>query len=220
MTWGDEMPKAKPTQVIVHRIEFQESERETLELAVAGNVLTNAVSATGSVFAGIGSMLSPFAPAFGALAAMWIGDRTLDAVREDGERRKKEIEREYAESKPTYDAVISAWLNAKYAEGGWDAVCSRDNIQGLLIDQYGGFYGSPLPGGSRGGLGQKLPQFYFNEFIKFLNIVCESTNLDDSTPSELWVQWMDEETYGQAFYYADTGGSRWEALKKGIGTFF
>lgn len=207
------MPKAKPTQVIVHRIELQESEREMLELAVAGNVATNVVSAAGTVFTGIGSMLAPFAPAFGALAAMWIGDRTLDAVREDGERRKQEIEREYAESKPTYDAIISAWLNAKYAEGGWNAVCSLDNIQGLIFDQ-----GFPSGTKSRGGLGQPIPQWYFDQFIQFLNTVCESTNLGDSTPAELWVQWMDEETYGQAAYYADTGGSRWNAFWKGIGT--
>ena len=209
------MPKAKPTQVIVHRIELQESEREMVELAVAGNVLTNAVSAAGSVFTGIGSMLAPFAPAFGALAALWIGDRTLDAVREDGERRRQQIEDEYAESKPTYDAVISAWLNSKYAEGGWDAVCSRDNIEGLMFDQVGGGFGSIE---SRGGLGQRIPQWYFDEFIKFLNTVCESTNLGDSTPAELWVQWMNEERYGQAAYYADTGGSRWAAFWKGIGT--
>ena len=97
------MPKAKPTQVIVHRIELQESEREMLELAVAGNVVTNTVSAAGAIFTGIGSMLAPFAPAFGALTAMWIGDRTLDAIRVDGEARKAEIEAEYAENKFGYD---------------------------------------------------------------------------------------------------------------------
>jgi len=135
-------------------------------------------------------------------------------VREDGERRKQEIEDEYAESKPTYDAIISAWLNAKYAEGGWDAVCSSDNIESLLRGQYGGYLGSTLSE----GLGQRIPQWYFNEFIKFLRVVCESTNLGDSTPAEIWVQWMDEETYGQAAYYADTGGSRWDAFWRGIGT--
>ena len=37
-------------------------------------------------------------------------------------------------------------------------------------------------------------------------------------PAEIWDQWMDEETYGQAAYYADTGGSRWDAFWRGIGT--
>ena len=213
------MPKAKPTQVIVHRIELQQSERETLELAVAGNVATNAVSAAGAVFSGMGSMLAPFAPAFGALTAMWIGDRTLDLIREDGERRKQQIEDEYAESKPTYDAIISAWLNSKYSEGGWDAVCSTENIEGLMFDQLTQFSTFSVGGfASKGGLGQRIPQWYFDEFIKFLNTVCASTNLGDETPAELWVQWMDEETYGQAAYYADTGGSRWDAFWKGIGT--
>ena len=118
------MPKAKPTQVIVHRIELQESEREMVELAVAGNVVTNAVSAAGAVFTGIGNMLAPFDKVLQALAVLWIGDRTLDAVRADGEARKAEIESEYAENKFGYDQMICAWLRMKYADGGWDAVCS------------------------------------------------------------------------------------------------
>jgi len=39
------MPKSKPTQVIVHRIELQTSEREMLELAVFGNMATNTIQA-------------------------------------------------------------------------------------------------------------------------------------------------------------------------------
>ena len=35
------MPKAKPTQVIVHRIELQEKEREMLEVYVAGKTARN-----------------------------------------------------------------------------------------------------------------------------------------------------------------------------------
>ena len=89
------MPKAKPTQVIVHRIELQESERDMLELAVYGNFATNAVGAAGSVLTGIGNMLTPFAPALGALAALWIGDRTLDVVKEDANRRKQGIIESY-----------------------------------------------------------------------------------------------------------------------------
>ena len=35
------MPKAKPTQVIVHRIELQEKERDMLEVYVAGKTAKN-----------------------------------------------------------------------------------------------------------------------------------------------------------------------------------
>ena len=208
------MPKSKPNQVIVHRIELQQSERDMLELAVAGRTATNAVSAIGAVFSGIGTMLAPFAPAFGALTALWIGDRTLDAVREDAERRKQEIEDEYAESKSTYDALISAWLNAKFAEGGWDAICDYESYaQALLADQAG----APV---SWGGFGQRIPQWYFTQFLVFLQTVCNSANLGDKTPSELWVEWMSAEEYGQAAYYYATGGSTWEGFKKGLGTIF
>jgi len=37
------MPKAKPTQVIVHRIELQEKERDALEAIVAGQTVKNVV---------------------------------------------------------------------------------------------------------------------------------------------------------------------------------
>ena len=37
------MPKAKPTQVIVHRIELQEKEREALEALVTGQTVKNVV---------------------------------------------------------------------------------------------------------------------------------------------------------------------------------
>jgi hypothetical protein len=37
------MPKAKPTQVIVHRIELQEKERDALEAIVAGQTIKNVV---------------------------------------------------------------------------------------------------------------------------------------------------------------------------------
>ena len=37
------MPKAKPTQVIVHRIELQEKEREMMETYVAGKTVKNLV---------------------------------------------------------------------------------------------------------------------------------------------------------------------------------
>ena len=37
------MPKAKPTQVIVHRIELQEKERDMLETLVVGKTVKNLV---------------------------------------------------------------------------------------------------------------------------------------------------------------------------------
>jgi predicted outer membrane lipoprotein len=206
------MPKSKPSQVIVHRIELQQSERDMLELAVAGRTATNAVSAIGSVFSGVGTMLAPFAPAFGLLTALWIGDRTLDVVKEDAERRKQEIETEYSQSKARYDALISAWLNTRYAEGGWDAVCDWEtNVEQLN-------YGQTGMDPQRRGLGERIPLWYFVQFLVFLQTVCNSANLGDKTPSELWVEWMTAEEYGQAAYYHDTNGSTWEGFKKGLGT--
>jgi len=49
------MPKSKPSQVIVHRIELQEKERDALEALVAGQTLKNVVipvAVVGAVGAG------------------------------------------------------------------------------------------------------------------------------------------------------------------------
>ena len=48
------MPKAKPTQVIVHRIELQEKEREMLEAVVVGQTVKNVVLPAAGV-AAVGS---------------------------------------------------------------------------------------------------------------------------------------------------------------------
>ncbi len=48
------MPKAKPSQVIVHRIELQEKERDMLEAYVGGTVIKNAFLPLAAV-AGVGS---------------------------------------------------------------------------------------------------------------------------------------------------------------------
>lgn len=47
------MPKAKPTQVIVHRIEFQEKERDLLEMYAASKAINNLLepaAAIGAVY--------------------------------------------------------------------------------------------------------------------------------------------------------------------------
>lgn len=48
------MPKSKPTQVIVHRIELQEKERDMLEAVVAGQTVKNVV-VPAAIVGGVGS---------------------------------------------------------------------------------------------------------------------------------------------------------------------
>ena len=43
------MPKAKPTQVIVHRLELQQTEREMLETFVVGKTLKNLVEPVAAI---------------------------------------------------------------------------------------------------------------------------------------------------------------------------
>ncbi len=79
------MPKAKPTQIIVHRVELQETERAALEAALAGRFVTNAVSAAGSVLSGIGQALAPFSGVLTAIGAAYIAEKGVSAVIEAAE---------------------------------------------------------------------------------------------------------------------------------------
>ena len=124
------MPKAQPTQVIVHRIELQQTERDTLEAALAGRFVTNAVSATGQVFTGLGNLLSPFRDVFTAIGALWLADKTLDQIKETWQAS---IEAGQSWIANRYGAgdyeEICAFLNAQYSQGGWDQLLNGDAMQ-------------------------------------------------------------------------------------------
>lgn len=190
------MPKAKPTQVIVHRIELQQTEREALEAALAGNFVTNAVSAAGSVFTGLGNMLAPFGGALTAIAGLWLADKTLDealdAARAHGEKTKERLEESFQEEGSKEIAYYSAWLSAKYGEGGWDAVCAG------RTELLGEYYNPTNP--ARALMG---PQWFFDEFMRFLANVCDPDNVmaRSHNPSDLWAEWYDVEQYGKDAYY-------------------
>ena len=212
------MPKAKPTQVLVHRIELQETERATLEAALAGKFVTNAVSAAGGVLTGMGAALAPFAGAISALAALWIADRTLDqildAARESGERIKQQHEEEYHTQAGKHIGYFSAWLNANYENGGWPEICNLENVQDYLT----GPDGVMMPFGLN-----SQPQFFIQRCMDFLNYVCaEDFDAMGQTPSELWAAWYTVEEYGRDAYYYSTNGSAvggiwhtWKATPKG-----
>lgn len=106
------MPKAKPTQVIVHRIELQETERAAMEAALAGNFVTNAVGAAGSVFTGIGNLLAPFSGALTAIAGLWIAEKGAEAVIET-------VEEGIEGGKKVID-----WVNPKKQGDAYQYICA------------------------------------------------------------------------------------------------
>lgn len=114
------MPKAKPDQVIVHRIELQETERATLEAALAGRFVTNAAQAGASLFSSIGAALSPFSGAFQLLAAAWIADRSWDQIKQEVLDPLVDILQAPVLAKYAGDyQMIVAWLTAQYSNQGW-----------------------------------------------------------------------------------------------------
>ena len=54
------LPKAKADQVIVHRIELQETERDALDIFIASNAAKNVGDGLGSIGDGLGSIISAF----------------------------------------------------------------------------------------------------------------------------------------------------------------
>lgn len=71
------MPRAKPTEVIVHRIDMQPALKESVDAYLAASALTNAVSAAGSVLTGV---LAAFAPALGGIVAAMIAKEGVEKL--------------------------------------------------------------------------------------------------------------------------------------------
>jgi hypothetical protein len=105
------MPKAKPSQVIVHRLELQTTEREALEAALAGNFLTNAVSAAGSVLTGLGAVLAPFSGALTAIAGLWIAEKGATALIDAAENTAEQASK------------IADFLNPSKQQDAYQYVC-------------------------------------------------------------------------------------------------
>ena len=87
------MPKAKPTHVVVHRIELQEKEREYLEQVVAGQTVKNIVV--------------PAAITAGVAGAGYLGYKALNAAYEWGDDVVDDLKREYTEHKEKVKQTVS-----------------------------------------------------------------------------------------------------------------
>ena len=94
------MPKAKPTHVVVHRIELQEKEREYLEQVVAGQTVKNIVV--------------PAAITAGVAGAGYLGYKALNAAYDWGDDAIDNLKREYTEHKEK--AETAAKVSGVYLE--------------------------------------------------------------------------------------------------------
>lgn len=99
------MPKPKPTEVIVHRIDVQPSLKESMDAFLIGKTATNAIAAAGSVLAAAG-------PALGVIAAWWLADRALDEVLDElkgffMEKGEEIAEERYAPQMDHYRLVMA-----------------------------------------------------------------------------------------------------------------
>ena len=132
------MPKAKPTSIVVHRIELQETERAALEAALAGNFVTNAVGAIGSVLSGFGQALTPFSGVLTAIGAAYIAEKSVSEI--------VEAAKTAAETIPLYDPrnqqnAYMYLVNYLKANSEWDKLGGKLT---KLISDLEGMKASPL----------------------------------------------------------------------------
>ena len=88
------MPRAKPTEVIVHRIDMQPALKESVDAYLAANALTNALSAAGGLFTGV---LAAFAPALGGIVAAMIAKEGIEEIASKVTNKFEEIGEEAVE---------------------------------------------------------------------------------------------------------------------------
>ena len=95
-------PKAKPHKVVVHRIELQEKERESLDMIAASMAVKN-------VGAGVGSIIDPFLrmSTTGFIALSTLGVFIIDRAANDMERQLNED----PESVPTMNLLVNTVWN-------------------------------------------------------------------------------------------------------------
>ena len=203
------MPKAKPDQTIVHRIELQQSERDTLEAALAGRFVTNAASAAGNLLTGIGAALAPFRDVFGALAVLWIADRTLDEIKETWDASIEAGQSWIAQRYGGGDyEQICAWLNAEYSNGGWEQILDGDwrNMEGAQFQSSiwrtgaymdRGQYYYVINGNLTGPVGNNphvgsMPQWLVDRFDIFISLMRRNARggVPTSHPGELWTEFL------------------------------
>ena len=209
------MPKAKPTQIIVHRIELQQTERDALEAALLGRFATNAVSSAGHVLTGIGNFLVPFSGVLTALGALWIGDRSLEMGRADGERRKTENERSYEGEGADVLSMVSAYLIARYAETGWNSAPPAGGFYGGFVYWYRE-YVENTPN-DRVVITEWFGRDILSPFLRLLDQRMMADATPTVTPAEMWDDWYSTTEYGQKAYYENTRGSAFLALGQTLG---
>lgn len=129
------MPKAKPDKVIVHRIELQETERATLEAALAGRFVTNAAQAGAALLSGVGSALAPFSGVLSTLAALWIAGRSIEEIQESIKEVKEAAEDYWSWVSPsktleTYQFIVAFFQ----ASNGWDDLQTRTSELAKELD--------------------------------------------------------------------------------------
>mgnify|MGYP003629091674 CR=1 FL=1 len=181
------MPKSKPDIVHSVRIELQETERATLEAALAGRFVTNAAMAGGNLLKGVGAALAPFSGALTALAAVWIADRTYEEIMEAVKVTKEAVEDYWSWVSPSKTLETYQYICAFFqASNGWDDLQTRTSELSSYLDSRNA---SPI-------LKNKLTAFFKWSRKEFKT----KGTWPPQSPSKAWMAF-----YSAQDYYGDHG---------------
>ena len=129
------MPKPKPTEVIVHRIDLQPSLKDSMDAFLIGKTATNALQ-------GVGTVLSAFGPAASVLLGWYLADKALDEVIDAvtgyfSDKGREIAEDRYGDSKNHYQ-LVCATLEASADMP--DLLAQEEGMVEILKESGGNFH--------------------------------------------------------------------------------
>lgn len=203
------MGKAKPDQVVVHRIDLQPSLKQSLDDAIMLNAATKTLSAGATAIAGIASgMGALLAAGFGAYVAAWgagqVAETILDPIVEG---QRADIAAEQIQAHGSVAAFVTSlnWsMPWEEVRSQWSEFLSSDLGQELIRTP---------PGGQENIMNRCfafLSQFWLGrgpDQVAYFQGTGQFAQAGPKTPSEAWAEWYPIEEAINDGVYTETGGN-------------
>jgi hypothetical protein len=185
------MGKAKPDQVVVHRIDLQPSVKQSLDDAIMLNAATKTLSAAATAISGIAAgMGTLLAAGFGAYVAAWgagqVKEHILDPMVEANRA-------DMAESQIYAHGQITAFVTSLNWSMSWDEV--RTYWQQFLTSELGQELTSTPPLGEANMMNRCfafLTQFWMargGTQVEYIEGLGQFASAGPKTPAEAWAEW-------------------------------
>jgi hypothetical protein len=203
------MGKAKPDQVVVHRIDLQPSVKQSLDDAIMLNAATKTLSAAATAVAGIAAgMGTLLAAGFGAYVAAWgagqVKEHILDPMVESNRA-------DIAANQIHAHGSIAAFVTSLNWSMSWDEV--RTQWQQFLTSDLGQELANTPPLGEANAMNRCfafLSHFWLargGQQVAYIEGTGQFAEGGPKTPAEAWAEWYPVEEAINDGVYEETGGN-------------